>query len=153
MADPTKSELITLARATSAKHQLDPDVVCGVCEQESGWNVWAVRYEPAFLVRYVQPLKLLQTESVARSISWGLMQVLGQVAREQGFKGEFLSQLCDPEIGIEYGCLVLASKLAMHEGNLEAGLLSYNGGSAPDYGKQVLAKANYYRNSQPQQTA
>lgn len=32
---------------------------------------------------------------------WGVMQVMGGVAREVGFKGSFLTELCDPEVGIE----------------------------------------------------
>ena len=104
-------ELIALARAAAERHALDPALVCAVVEQESAWDAHAIRYEPAFRTRYVAPLGLPPTEEVARSISWGLMQVMGQVAREHGFSGKFLSALCEPAAGLDIGCAVLASKL------------------------------------------
>ncbi len=86
---PTRAELISLARAAATAHSLDPALVCAVVEQESAWNPWAIRYEPGFLARYVAPLftagKISATEAYARSFSWGLMQIMGQVAREHGF--------------------------------------------------------------------
>jgi soluble lytic murein transglycosylase-like protein len=75
------------------------------------------------------------------------MQVMGQLAREHGFTGKFLSELCDPATGIEYGCRVLDMKLEHNSGNMVTALLAYNGGSAPNYANEVLAKSNYYRNS------
>jgi hypothetical protein len=83
-----------------------------------------MRYEPAFRTRYVAPLGLPPTEEIARSISWGLMQVMGQVAREHGFSGKYLSALCDPAAGLELGCTVLASKIALarrHDDNATPG--------------------------------
>ena len=46
----------------------------------------------------------------ARGFSWGLMHVMGQVAREAGFDTLFLSALCDPEQGLAVGCKVLRKK-------------------------------------------
>lgn len=81
--------LLTLAHKAATAQSLDPALVCAVVEQESGWNPWAMRYEPAFFTRYVAPLytnnKITATEAWARGFSWGLMQVMGQVARESGF--------------------------------------------------------------------
>lgn len=105
--------LLALAQAAAARHALDPALVCAVVEQESAWNNFAMRYEPAFRARYVAPLSLAITEEVARSISWGLMQVMGQVARENSFDGKFLSALCEPAAGLDCGCRVLAAKLAI----------------------------------------
>jgi soluble lytic murein transglycosylase-like protein len=138
-------EFIALARAAAARHDLYPELVCAVVEQESGWNPWAMRYEPFFRVRYVQPLGLPQTEEVARSISWGLMQVMGQVARENGCQERFLSALCDPATGLDIGCAVLARKLAAAEGNATRALLLWNGGANPNYPAEVLARAEKYR--------
>lgn len=109
---PPSADLIALARSTASKHALDTALVCAVVEQESSWDTHAIRYEPAFRALYVAPLKLPPTEEIARSISWGLMQVMGQVAREHGFSGKFLSALCDPATGLDIGCAVLAAKLA-----------------------------------------
>jgi soluble lytic murein transglycosylase-like protein len=139
-----KEGLITTARATAARHNLDTSLVCAVCEQESSWNPWATRYEAAFRIRYVAPLRLPVTEEVTRSISWGLMQVMGQVAREAGFRGEFLPELCDPATGLEWGCIVLSKKLAQSGGDPAKALQLWNGGGNLQYAAQVLARTNQY---------
>ncbi|HXQ25921.1 MAG TPA: transglycosylase SLT domain-containing protein [Candidatus Acidoferrales bacterium] len=160
---PPPAELIALARATAARHALDPALVCAVVEQESSWETHAIRYEPAFRAHYVAPLGLPPTEEVARSISWGLMQVMGQVAREHGFSGKFLSALCEPPAGLDIGCAVLAAKMTIRSGSSSRGsnategslspaaediaraLALWNGGANPDYVSQVLARVASYR--------
>lgn len=141
----TKDEMIALAVQTAKAYQLDPPLVCSVAEQESSWNPFALRFEPAFYDRYMKGITTISdTERHSRAFSWGLMQVMGQVAREAGFKGMYLSMLSDPYSALDVGCRVLKGKLALHPGNIEAGLLSWNGGGNIEYGKQVLARvANY----------
>src|ERR1700692_3850511 len=111
MPSSVHPEIIDRARCTASAHGLEPALVCAVIEQESAWNTWAVRYEPGFLSRYVAPLytvgKLSATEAYTRSMSWGLMQVMGQAARESGFEETSLAELCDPAAGIEWGCRLL----------------------------------------------
>lgn len=136
--------LIALARAAAANHSLDAALVCAVVEQESAWDAHAMRYEPVFRTRYVAPLGLPPTEEIARSISWGLMQVMGQVAREHGFHEKFLSALCDPAAGLDVGCAVLAAKLSAASGDVPRALALWNGGANPDYAAQVLARLNAY---------
>src|SRR5271155_6176946 len=138
-------ELLSLARDAATKHSLDPALVCAVVEQNSAWAAHAIRYEPAFRTRYVAPLGLPPTEEIARSMSWGLMQVMGQVAREHGFHGPLLSSMCDPAVGLAIGCTVLAAKLAARAGNVPRGLTLWNGGGNPDYAAQVLARLARYR--------
>jgi soluble lytic murein transglycosylase-like protein len=103
-----------------------------------------MRYEPEFRDRYIAALGLLPTEEIARSTSWGLMQVMGQVAREHGFKNEFLAELCEPAVGLEMGCLVLARKLTSTAGDLTRGLLLWNGGANPSYAEEVLNRVSHY---------
>jgi hypothetical protein len=67
------------------------------------------------------------------------------VARECGFKSTFLTELCDPALGLEIGCLVLAAKLAAADGNVERALLLWNGGANAQYPEQVLARAEKYK--------
>ena len=139
------TDLVTLARIIATRHELNPALVCSVVEQESAWDSHAIRYEPAFRARYVAPLGLPPTEEVARSISWGLMQVMGQVAREHGFDGRFLTALCEPETGLDIGCTVLAAKLAAADGDAARALALWNGGANSDYAAQVLARVAKYR--------
>jgi soluble lytic murein transglycosylase-like protein len=141
---PQDPNLIALACVSAERHGLQPALVCAVIEQESSWNCYAMRFEPAFQMRYVRPLTLSPTEETARSISWGLMQVMGQVAREQGFEGLSLAALCEPAIGLEVGCAVLSGKLTAGGEDISKGLLLWNGGGDPLYGRKVLAKLNSY---------
>jgi soluble lytic murein transglycosylase-like protein len=136
---------VELARAASIRHGLDAALVCAVIEQESAWDTNAIRYEPGFRARYVAPLQLTPSEEIARSISWGLLQVMGQVAREHDFDGKFLSALCDPTVGIEIGCRVLAAKLSAAPGDLSRGLQLWNGGANPQYASQVMARMKAYQ--------
>jgi soluble lytic murein transglycosylase-like protein len=154
MLSPVPLELIALARRIAAAHALDPALVCAVIEQESAWNPWAVRYEPGFLSRYVAPLytagKLSATEAYTRAMSWGLMQVMGQLARESGFAGDSLPALCDPATSVELGCAILAKRLARSRGDVSAALLAWNGGANPNYPAEVLARTrNYSKKSDP----
>ena len=143
------AELVALARRAAEAHALWPEVVCAIVEQESSWNPWALRYEPAFYERYIAP-QLARgniadpTESHARAFSWGLMQVMGQAAREHGFNGASLAALCEPAAGIEIGCRVFAAKLAAAEGNVARALLLWNGGGDRDYPSSVLARVSHY---------
>lgn len=140
-----QAQLVALAIQTAHAYQLDPRVVCAVCEQESSWNPYAIRFEPGFLKKYVEPLNLpSQTDAMARSTSWGIMQVMGQVAREFGFKGQYLTMLCDPTAGLDIGCKVLRSKLAGHPQSLASGLLAWNGGGSASYPGEVLTKMEKY---------
>lgn len=142
------SQLLTLARQAADVQALDPVLVCAVIEQESGWNTWAMRYEPAFFARYVASLytnnKVSASEAYARGFSWGLMQVMGQVARETGFEAQFLSRLCDAEEGLAIGCKVLRKKIDSARGNTARALLAWNGGGNAGYPEQVLARRAHY---------
>ena len=145
------SQFIALAHDVATRHALDPSLICAIIEQESSWNPYAIRYEPAFFAKYVAPLFTnnkveppTNTEAHSRAISWGLMQVMGQSARETGFTGQFLSQLCDPAIGIEAGCALFTHKLAAARGNATQALQYWNGGANPSYAAEVQARMPNY---------
>lgn len=133
----------------ATKYGLDPALVCALIEHESTWNAWACRYEPTFMARYIQPLLnngtvKTMTEATMRSSSFGLMQVLGQVAREMGFGGKFLTELCDPDVGVDFGCKKLQKCFLSHP-EARGALLSYNGGGDPSYPDLVLQFVSKYQ--------
>lgn len=136
--------IVALAKQKAQDYGLDPTLVCAVIEQESGGDPWAIRFEPAFYEKYVASMGLNPTEAYSRSFSFGLMQVMGEVAREVGFKGKWLSALCDPETGIDVGCRVLKLKLQKAKGDVARGLQFWNGGGNPDYASQVMARMGNY---------
>ncbi|HLZ91096.1 MAG TPA: lytic transglycosylase domain-containing protein [Candidatus Acidoferrum sp.] len=144
-----KQSLILVAKQIAGRFNLDPALVCAIVEQESGWNPWAIRYEPAFFAKYVAPLytnnKVNATEAYARGFSWGLMQVMGQVAREVGYAEAHLAMLCNPPDGLAVGCKVLLEKIGKAQGDVTKALLLWNGGGNPVYAAQVLARQDRYR--------
>jgi soluble lytic murein transglycosylase-like protein len=144
-APADRTALIALARNAAAQDSLDPALVCAIVEQESAWDPHAIRYEPAFRTRYVAPLGLPPTEEVARSISWGLMQVMGQVAREHGFAGKSLAELCEPAAGLTIGCAAFAAKLRVSADDVQRALTLWNGGANAAYATQVLGRLAKYR--------
>lgn len=137
------TDLQQLAIAAAQAHGLDPALVQAVCEQESNWEPWAIRFEPAFKARYVDPQGHPATEAVARSISWGLMQCMGEIVRELGFSGH-LASLCEPSVGLEWGCQHLARKLQQANGDIHKALQLWNGGGNLQYADQVIARMSKY---------
>lgn len=135
-------------------HGLDPKLLTAVVMQESSGNPYAIRYEPAFFRKYLEGIdpKNLPgaqpnykevtplTESRARAFSYGLCQVMGQTAREFGFKSDFLTELCDPETNLNLGARILAHHLLKTRGDVRAALLRWNGGSNKSYPDKVLAR-------------
>ena len=122
------SGLERLAREAAGKYGLDPRLVCALCEVESSWEPRAIRQEVEYpylyglaagetgviaciqgaageqlhaLLREIQ--SSIATEVVMQKTSWGLMQIMGAVARERGFRG-WLTELCDPTVNLEWGC-------------------------------------------------
>src|SRR5260370_38705560 len=108
-----------------------------------------MRYEPLFFAKYVASLytnnKVSASEAYARGFSWGLMQVMGQVAREVGFDPLFLSALCDPEQGLAIGCKVLRKKFDPRAGATRRALLAWNGGANPPHPPPALGHHDDYR--------
>ena len=105
----------TLIADAAQQYNLPEWLIRAIIQVESSGNPWAMRYERNFYTLYIVRMEIhpiapcsLYTEKVSRATSWGLMQVMGQVARERGFAGPFLSTLLRPEIGIDYGCRQLA---------------------------------------------
>lgn len=134
------------ARKAAQAHKLDPALVCAVCHHESGnWKPFAFRFEQGFYDRYIKDMKLSPSEKLARATSFGLMQVMGQVAREFGFSGDYLTELTDPLVGLEYGCRKLRQCVDRANGDVRQALLLYNGGANPKYPDLVLQHIEKYR--------
>lgn len=132
------AEITILADAAAKRHTLPPPLVYAIIHTESGGNPWAIRYEPAFYERHIAPAPIkgrgtcsAQTEARMQATSWGLMQIMGATARETGFDGVFLSELCNPKVGIEWGCKYLAKLVQRYASRYrwEGVVAAYNAGS------------------------
>lgn len=130
-------EIEALIVAKAVAHGLPPEIVRAMVMQEGGGNPWGYRYEPGFFRRYLEgkPLSYVpdgcsqDSERMGRATSYGLLQVMGETARCNGFRG-WLPQLCDPEIGLTIGCLYLARlrDKFFAKGGWTAVVRAYNGG-------------------------
>lgn len=133
---------------------ISADIIKSIIVKESGMKVFAGRYEKGFYKKLLEGKTLeelkghipktitRETEYILRATSFGLMQIMGQVAREKGFACESLIELCKPELNIFYGCRHFKYLLDMKHGDIEKALLNWNGGGNPNYGKDVIAINN-----------
>jgi soluble lytic murein transglycosylase-like protein len=138
----------------AGQYDLDSALVASVIFQESRGNRKAARYENGFFLRYLSSAATrhdllgfvpprdsgvsIQTEIRARAFSWGLMQCMGQTAREFGYAKNELWDLQEIPDGIEMGCKILVAKLKKASDDVREGLLLYNGGGDASYPDSVL---------------
>lgn len=155
-----QEKIYSLVQGVANRVMLEPALVCALIEQESRFNPWLNRYEMGFenserygpVVRrdaaeFVKTATFwvsLETEVKNRCCSWGLMQVMGQTARELGFTGP-MAKLCDVEVSLWYGTLLLSKKMAAFNHDVHNALLAYNGGGNKGYPDEVLARVEKYR--------
>lgn len=147
----SESDIKSLLTYAAEQNKIDPALVIAVAQQESSLDTWATRFEPAFFNRYIASKPTVKlgghwpkhrseaTERNLRSTSWGLMQIMGQTARERGFLGD-LTWLLYPPIGAHWGCVQLARLLRNSKGDVNAALLAYNGGGNKRYPNEVLGR-------------
>lgn len=121
----TKQVLCDLARTAGTTEGLPWELIYAVCLTESGGNEFAIRHEAHY--RWVLGDNLTPGEYIGQKTSWGLMQVMGAVAREYGFTDQF-SALWEPSIGIKYGVKHLKRLYAKH-GKWPQTIAAYNAGT------------------------
>mgnify|MGYP001612763460 CR=1 FL=1 len=152
----------------ATRYSLDPTLIAALVLIESGGDTYAWNPEPKYRyfwnVKRNEPFRPVTWSEVnsktpppdfptlagdrdqewwAQQASWGLMQVMGAVAREKGFTGPYLTALLEPTRGLEFGCRVLAGLMAWSKGNVEQALAAFNGGkggnAAPPYRNAAYA--------------
>ncbi len=101
-------EIRAIIESKARKYNLYPDLVEAHVMTESSGKPNATRYEPAFFKTYIKKLGIdNEVERTGRATSWGLLQIMGQVARELGYQGSW-EGLMDPMVNLEYGCKKLS---------------------------------------------
>lgn len=126
--------------AAALTHQLDPDLVQGVVEQESTYRWYAMRFEQGFWTVYLAHNPLWRDKDPHEvSSSYGLMQIMFVTAVENGFKGKPW-ELLSPAQNLDAGCRYLAQQFdwahSAYKGPaagaehtiLMSALAAYNGG-------------------------
>ena len=149
---------INMITEEAKPYDIDPLLIAAIVQVESNGNTRATRYEPHF--RYIYKSSEFSdrigitktTEEHHQMTSWGLMQVMGAVAREMGFEGH-LNQLCEPEEGLRWGIKKLNQQWEKY-GDLDSAIAAYNWGTAvkrkkefvnQDYVDRVLMYYNMIR--------
>ena len=134
----------------AVRYSLPVSVVEALIFVESGDDPWAVRFEPTWkwylsIDNWARRVKIsLPTERACQQMSWGLMQIMGTVARELGWTGS-IPAILDPETNVMLGCRKLW-ELRERWGTIERALAAYNAGSPKSrvgqaYAKKVMARA------------
>lgn len=129
---------------SAKKYNLDPLLVAAIICQESSGDPSERRLENGFYRRYIRPMNgrldhfvpenvAVGLEEVARSTSWGLMQIMGQTARMVGFKGDSLADLLYPSTNLDVGCRYFRQLLNSQGESVPKALLKWNGGGEPKY--------------------
>lgn len=144
---------LDLARIAAAQTGVPVDLILAIVEVESGGNQWAWNPEPHYRwfwdVRRNRPFRQLfpgesdseyppqdfpclagdrDQEWWGQQASWGLMQTMGAVARENGFTGPFLTELCDPATSLKFGTRHL-HRLMQRIPTVDGVISAYNTGS------------------------
>lgn len=110
----------------ATQYDFDPLFIKAIIAIESDYDTYAVLPESYYFEKLKHDYR--GVERLHLSCSWGLMQVMGIVAKERGFSGNY-ETLLSPHIGIQWGCHYL-SYLANHWEFMDDRLLAgaYNGG-------------------------
>jgi len=108
--------------------------IMGIIETESSFNPYACRYEPNYkwLYKpeefYVSYSSTVETEIQFQKCSLGLMQLMGAVYREYGYKRPLPAVFEDIEAQVSYGIKHFAKFYHRYE-SITAAIASYNAGS------------------------
>ena len=122
-----------MAETQAIVQGVDPSLLKAIIAVESNWDPRVSRFEPNWKYLYyarenAERLGItVETEKVLQSMSIGLMQIMGGVARELGFKGN-LSELFKPEINLDYGIKKLKALIKKYPEEMDV-ISSYNQGS------------------------
>jgi len=139
--DRAKAEFLINNLATF--NGVDPELAVAIAETESYFDELACRFEVnwKYLVNvesFARNSRISQdSERILQMCSWGMMQVMGSVARELGHRVNLL-ELTKPEVGVRFGCLKLKDLMRRYS-KLDDVIASYNAGSPRlrDDGKYV----------------
>ncbi len=131
-----KYKLRKIIEEQAREYDIDPDLVEAFVVAESSGIPTATRYEANFYKTYIQPMltkgaSITPAEAIGRATSHGLMQIMGQVAREKGFKGEF-KELLDPATGLHWALKHLKHFFDKYPGDIDQpdlAIAAYNAGS------------------------
>lgn len=146
-----RDDLTKLIESHPDRGSIPVACVLAFCMKESSFREYAIKYEDHYRWLFGDQSKMSVAEKLGQKHSWGLMQVMGGVAREYGCVTAF-TELWDPKVGLHYGLRHLRRLFAKHN-NWPDTIAAYNAGSPvkidgkyknQDYVDKVLAYWNEY---------
>lgn len=127
-----RDQISTIAHFEALRRNIPYSLVMSIISVESAFDTYAVRYEPKWSW-FSRPgywsfkdAITDETERVLQKMSFGLMQIMGAVARELGHDGSLL-ELVNPQVNIALGTLKLSQLLEKY--SLHSAIAAYNAGS------------------------
>lgn len=133
--DWAKSLPWTTMKGAAEHFGVDVNLVAAIVQAESGGITFRTRYEPNYNYlsapeRWAGRLGITkETEIICQKTSYGLMQLMGATARDEGYE-DYLVEMVEPAIGIYWGTKFLAGKLKKYKGHTKRAIAAYNAGSA-----------------------
>ena len=141
----SKPELVKLAVEVAHEYNLDPALVCAHIDIRSQWNSgFSLPTAVSYLVHQNFPDPM---ECEWRSVQWGLMGILGEFARNEGYQGK-LSELLAPDRNLQEGCRILKRLMGSDPDYQKAAveaLVKWNRESSQNFAALVLSKLEAYR--------
>lgn len=129
--DKLKAEFLITSIANF--NGIDPTLAICIAEVESNFDELACRFEANWKYhfdcgRFAKYNRITEdTERILQMCSFGMMQTMGTVVRELGYRGSLLD-LVKPELGIRFGCLKLKDLMKRHSYQDDV-IAAYNAGS------------------------
>lgn len=123
-------ESLIQGEATRAK--VNHEWVMAIVRRESSFNAYSIRFESSYaylfqVEMYAKKLGVtINTEMMCQKTSWGLGQIMGALAREQGHQGP-MGELFLPEVNIKHLCIRI-KKLMTYSLVPDDVFACYNGG-------------------------
>lgn len=114
--------------------RVEPELIAAIVSAESGGDTLANRYEAHYRytldeARFARKNRIsLDTEIINQKTSWGLMQVMGGVAREHGYFGP-LVKLTNPKLGLRFGIMHFTKFIDKYD-DIPSAISAYNQGGA-----------------------
>ncbi len=113
--------------------RVEPELIAAFTSVESGGNSNATRYESHYRYTFDEAIFAkrnqisVDTETIQQKTSWGLMQIMGGVAREHGYLGALVELSNSPQLGLSYSIAHLLKFIEKYD-DLESAVCAYNQG-------------------------
>lgn len=125
-------EIRNAAWESSKIHKVELDLILAMIHVESSGNRYKIRFEKNW--SYFKDVDIWafnrqiseNTERISQMHSWGLLQIMGSVARELKFDGD-LPELTDNKIGVYYGTMKIKQLQNKYISTLDV-VAAYNAG-------------------------